>query len=440
MKINNYFLIALLLLPVFSLAFDATSTSFYIRQNIQSISGTSSSATFQNLGAGGQISTGTSSANSYTASSGILYLLYLLYKPSFEQIHYHWRNDDGSETTATSATGNAEDTSLSNLNIGTTKRLRLEISNEGASGIFGNPAANQNYRLEYGLKTGSACSDIVTWTDVGAAEGDWDMVASQLVEAADTTNIAVAIGGVTDANPAFKTPNGGQRETASQTGNISLSSEEFLEAEYSIKALTGASDANPYCFRLTNAGSVTNFTYTRYPEVQLAPSLTFTIDTASVSFPSLTPGSAVATSSILTVTTSNSTGFNISIKRNDSDTTLDLTSDASININDKTVWSAPLATTTPGNSAVYSGTDLGFRIKLTGTDTANYASVWWGTNDESVNALYAGLPSADQIIVDRSVSSSPGTNSVAEYKLNVSNSQLEGDYNGVITFTVVVNP
>ena len=52
-----------------------------------------------------------------------------------DQIHYHWRNDNGDEgdsgSGATSATGGTEDTAYSTLSKGTPTRLRLEVSNEG---------------------------------------------------------------------------------------------------------------------------------------------------------------------------------------------------------------------------------------------------------------------------------------------------------------------
>ena len=46
------------------------------------------------------------------------------------QTHYRWRNDDGSETTATWAA--AEDTPLSSVPRMALRRVRFEVSNEGA--------------------------------------------------------------------------------------------------------------------------------------------------------------------------------------------------------------------------------------------------------------------------------------------------------------------
>jgi len=179
-----------------------------------------------------------------------------------EQLHYHWRNDDGSESAATSATSGTQDTALS-LAASTRKRLRVEISNEGTA-----ISSNATYRLEYGEKS-STCGDISSWVDVGAGGGDWDMSAStNLTDGNNTTNIATNIGGMTDENTTFETPNTAIKDTSSQTAAISLATTEFLEAEYSIIANSSAIGKN-YCFRLTNAGSITNFIYDTYPEANI---------------------------------------------------------------------------------------------------------------------------------------------------------------------------
>jgi len=179
--------------------------------------------------------------------------------PSMQQIHYHWRNDDDSESSATSATGGSEDASLT-LDVSTRKRLRIEISNNMSTSI------SCQYRLEYGEKV-TNCAGISSWTDVGTGGGDWDMSSSSyLTDNNDTTNIATSTGGVTDENTNFKTSNAAVKDTSSQTNSISLTTAEFVEIEYSIIALSSAKGKN-YCFRLTNAGSITNFLYNVYPEV-----------------------------------------------------------------------------------------------------------------------------------------------------------------------------
>lgn len=182
--------------------------------------------------------------------------------PDVTQTHYHWRNDNGSETTATSATSGVQDTILSNAAEGTTYRLRIGLSNEG------NVSSTAQYRLEYGVK-GSTCSQITTWTDVGASSDDWDMSPStNITDGANTTNIATGSGGVTDENTTFVTSNGAVKDTSSQTGSITLTNTEHVDLEYSIVANGAAVDGATYCFRVTNAGTAIE-TYDVYPQIVL---------------------------------------------------------------------------------------------------------------------------------------------------------------------------
>jgi len=177
------------------------------------------------------------------------------------QIHYNWRNDDGSETTATSIEG-TEDTSATGFANGTTRRLRLEVSAEGSTS-----SAAVQYRLEYGQKI-TTCAAISSWTDVGTGGGgDWDVVnTANLTDGNNTTNVASqANGGVTDENTTFLTTNGAQKDTSSQTGSITLTNSEFVELEYAIEPTAGAPQGNTYCFRLSDAGTPLR-NYDVYPE------------------------------------------------------------------------------------------------------------------------------------------------------------------------------
>ncbi len=180
------------------------------------------------------------------------------------QIHYHWRNDDGSESGATSATSNTEDMILSGLSKGTAKRVRIEVSNEGSVS-----SASKNYRIEYAPRS-TTCGVATGWTDVGAVGGAWDMYdSSNLTDGNDTTNIAVNTGGVTDENTTFLTLNGGVKDTSSETGALTLSSSNFLELEYSVVPTTSASDGTTYCFRVTDSGTELPH-YDVYPEVTIS--------------------------------------------------------------------------------------------------------------------------------------------------------------------------
>lgn len=174
-----------------------------------------------------------------------------------------------------------------------------------------------------------------------------------------------------------------------------------------------------------------------------ATSLTFSTDAGSETFPPLSPGTLVATTSILTVTTGNSTGFKVSIARSTSAATMALNTNAAVTIPDKSPdWIAPAATTTVG-SATASTTQpltLQFRVRQTGTDAANYASTWWGSNDTTASALFSGIPSTTQTIINRSTAAGSGTTAYILYDLNVPSAQVNGAYSGAITYTATANP
>ncbi len=238
----------------------STSTSFIIRQDIDYLAGLGTSTNF-NLYGSGQNAPGESASTTFKVQGGSFGKLFSSLIPIYEQTGFHWRNDDGNEAGATSATGGTENTGLSNMQKGTTKRLRIGIKNSGGTQA---QYSTQQFRIEYGLQSGTCSAS--SYTDVGAAGGDWDMATTttNLTEGGNITNISVSSGGVTDTNNSFLTSNTGQRKTSSQTSAINLASDKFTELEYAIVPLSSATDAAPYCFRLTNAGSATNYVYSRY--------------------------------------------------------------------------------------------------------------------------------------------------------------------------------
>lgn len=197
-----------------------------------------------------------------------------------DQTHFHWRNDNGNEADpggASSATGGSENVNYDTLSIGSPIRLRMEVANLGNKTSDG-----EQYRIEYGKKV-STCENLhvdSSWVDVGAGGGDFDMYDSDnLTHASDTTDIAVSIGGVTNATTTFLTSNGAILDTSSQSGTITLASGELVELEYSIVATSNAVEGNKYCFRVTDASSEID-NYTRYPEVTILADLN--VDTEGV--------------------------------------------------------------------------------------------------------------------------------------------------------------
>lgn len=197
------------------------------------------------------------------------------------QTHYHWRNDDGSESGATSATG-AEDTPLSALAAADPRRLRVQVSNEGST------STSPTLTLEYGTAA-PTCGDVTTWTPVVDPGGDWDLSPTvNLTDGADTTNIGLAAGGVSDENTTFITNNDGVRDSTDGVGPVAIDTTEFIELEYSLVASSTASEGQTYCFRLTDNGTaLTN--YSEYPQATIDADLTLTATSsmaASVDIPS----------------------------------------------------------------------------------------------------------------------------------------------------------
>lgn len=194
---------------------------------------------------------------------------------------YHWRNDDGSESGATSATGGVADTPLSSLPQLSPKRLRLAVSNEGST-----TTPSLALRLEYGPLV-TTCSDITSWEVVGTSSAHFSMFnTANLSNGNNTTDIAVGSGGVANPNPSFLSSNGGQLDATSTAGAISLSPTQFVELEYSIEATNNSVEGNSYCFRVTNNGAPLE-NYLSYPSLTVS---------ADVSL--LTNGTMIATTTI----------------------------------------------------------------------------------------------------------------------------------------------
>ena len=181
-------------------------------------------------------------------------------------------------------------------------------------------------------------------------------------------------------------------------------------------------------------------------------SLTFTIDTDNVSFVgAVTPGTPVSTSSVLTVNTNNSTGYNITINRASTTPTLFIFADnATTTVSDTPSgnnWTSPgaSATTTAGPSAVWTdGTTkgLGFRTKQTGTNSGAYHSAWWGSSDAGANAKYSGISTstAAQLFSQNNVGTGSNENITVEYRIDVSGTQRSGTYiSSPVTYTATVN-
>lgn len=425
--------------PAYSvLALDASSTSFFVRQDIAEIAGKSTSTSFWLFQNGSQAALGLSTSTSFQTVSGIIRALFQPVAPIYTLIHYHWRNDDGGEATSTSATGGFQDTILSSIAQNTLKRLRVEITNAGGTI---KSFLNQQFRLEQGLLN-TACS-ATSWVDVSSATGTWSMATtSNLTDGSDTTNIAVSTGGVIDTNHTFITPNGGVKTTSSQTGNISVPSDSFVELEYAVKPLASSTVNGTYCFRVTNAGlPPTQFVYSQYPQATVvvgSQSITLTIDPSVVNLPSLVPGSAVTATSTATVTISGGTnGYNLKLSRVSATSTL---ASSTLAFPDFTQWNPGSGcSSVQGNGTTTPGQVFSFRVRQSGTDS-NYCTYWWGNNDNNGTALFAGTPTSDQTVVNATSSNNGTTVTYLLYRADAPPNQEATSYAGNLTITALANP
>ncbi len=185
--------------------------------------------------------------------------------------------------------------------------------------------------------------------------------------------------------------------------------------------------------------------------VTVATALTFT--TSTNQFGTLTPGTYKVATTTLSVTTNDTSGWNVTLSGDDrvtGNTTLDLTTDPSVGITDQAEWIPGAATTTTGTAVVRgsldnSGNVLAFRVMTASTTngTPFVSTSWWGATDADGTAKFAGIASSTvQRMIGNagsgSYSSSAHLNTV-QYYLNVAASQQSGSYDGGLTYTATAN-
>ncbi len=190
------------------------------------------------------------------------------------QTGYHFRSNNGTEATASSSVG-SENTPIIDVIPGAIQRIRVAVSNAGTA-----TSSAQQFRIEYGTKV-TTCEDVAGWQDVTTGVAFTMASSSNLVEGDDTIDLSLSLGGITNPNSVFETPNGGQRELASQTGSITLGPPDFVELEYAVESTDQAAFETTYCFRVTNAGTPLP-TYTRYPELTTRQLQDFSIQQGTV--------------------------------------------------------------------------------------------------------------------------------------------------------------
>ncbi len=170
-------------------------------------------------------------------------------------LHYRFRDDDGTEVTATYPFG--EDTAASSYwYAGDRMRLRMLVSNTGASAT-----TSIAYRLEY---SSSTCT---VWQQVPATVGSQDFVAdlSQYILGGTASQ---NVPGVSDPAGAFVA--GQLLAGNTETSGHALSTGQFSEFEFVIRSTATIVPGVTYCFRLTNAGSIFGFVYSARPDVVIS--------------------------------------------------------------------------------------------------------------------------------------------------------------------------
>jgi len=173
------------------------------------------------------------------------------------QDHFSWRNDDGSETTATWKA--ATDTSISSVNDGDKLRIRISFNSAGGSSTL-------TPRLEFSSDATSCTTG--TWTATTTATIWKNFDSSQYGEPVATTKQISAPASFLSGSLLDLTNPAGSSITLATQGT---------EYEWAVQA-NGTAGSTTYRFRITNNGTVLGYS--------ACPSLTTSAGTASTGAPS----------------------------------------------------------------------------------------------------------------------------------------------------------
>jgi hypothetical protein len=158
-------------------------------------------------------------------------------------------------------------------------------------------------------------------------------------------------------------------------------------------------------------------------------SLTLDVDSATMAFGSLLPGSVITGTTVTTVTTNYPNGYSLAV-HDGSDTNSALVqggvyiADYTGTIVTPTLWPVP------------GDTGLGICVYITDpVDGKN--TTQWGAGTEEGDSLnqYAGVPESATIIHSKTGSPTSSNNTSIGYKLVVPNIQKTGAYSGIVTYT-----
>jgi hypothetical protein len=155
----------------------------------------------------------------------------------------------------------AEDTAISGLAIGTTRRLRFEVSNEGTASSSG-----VTYQLQV-AETAICSAGSYLAVPTGSSE-HWQIVDSTYItDGEPTANISP---GLFDEAASFVA--GMLKDAGNATGSITLDPDEFTEIEFAIQATGNATPGGNYCFQLYDSTAAAPLdTYDVYAEGSILP-------------------------------------------------------------------------------------------------------------------------------------------------------------------------
>lgn len=188
--------------------------------------------------------------------------------PDLVQLHYRWRNNDGSETSATFATGT--DDMLTGLyrRWYPTHRLRISLENQGDE-----DTTSTQFILQYSQIDGtcSAVAESAWETLINTANQQyqhWSFIhVANVLHKSSTTDVSIN-GGIDNNGATFTEGQILSNENLSDT--IIIPAGSMTELEFSIWAENPAHVNETYCFRVVDVGSGLGITYTQYAQAKMA--------------------------------------------------------------------------------------------------------------------------------------------------------------------------
>lgn len=178
------------------------------------------------------------------------------------QLHFIWRDNSTDLNTVGGTLGTEDSNAIGSVDRNATRRIRIAVANLGAKA----EDASRQYELEFARKV-TTCDAVVSWTGVGDATDEFQMIDSAHIDPDGETSTA----GFLTLPGGFSRIIGEGRDSADTSGSLGpLDADEMVELEYAITPGETAITGESYCFRLfdTAEGSALD-TYSVYPELTI---------------------------------------------------------------------------------------------------------------------------------------------------------------------------